>query len=79
MPLVQDNEANVVQHGRVGSKREVQLLRRRHDDLAGAQRVLVDVTDPHAAVEGRDADAEWQKVRARICSVWADRARSGVT
>ena len=61
MPLVQDNEADVIQHGRVGSKSEIQLLRRRHDDFAGAQRVLVDVADPHAAVEGRDADPKWRE------------------
>jgi hypothetical protein len=58
VPLIQDDEADVIQHRRIGSKSEVQLLRCGDDNLAGAKRVLVDVADPHAAVERRDADAE---------------------
>jgi hypothetical protein len=58
VPLVQDDEADVIQDRRIGSKSEIQLLRCGDDNLAGAKRVLVDVADPHAAVERRDADAE---------------------
>jgi hypothetical protein len=38
VPLIQDDEADVIQHRRIGSKSEVQLLRCGHDNLAGAKR-----------------------------------------
>ncbi|GIE39493.1 hypothetical protein Alo02nite_23910 [Actinoplanes lobatus] len=46
VPLVQDDQGDVVEYGRVGAQREVQLLRGRYDDFAGFQGVFVDVAVP---------------------------------
>ena len=58
MTFVEDEQADVVEKGRVVTKREVELLRCRHDDIAFPDRVFVKTADADAAVERRDRLAE---------------------
>ena len=56
--FVEDEQADVVEKGRIVAEREVELLRRRDDDVAFPDGVLVEAADPDAAVERRDRLAE---------------------
>ena len=61
VPFVEDEEADIIEEGRIVAEREVELLRRRDDDVAFPDRVLVEAAHPDAAVERRDRLAERTK------------------
>src|SRR3569833_24335 len=52
--LVEDEQADVIEKGWIIAKRKVELLRRRDNDIALADRVLIEAANPDAAVECGD-------------------------
>ena len=58
MPFVEHEQADIIEQRRIVAQREVELLRRRDDDVALADGVLIEAADADAAVEGRDGLAE---------------------
>src|SRR5687768_5040784 len=61
MSFVKDQQADIIEQRRIVTQREVELLRRRDDDVALADRVLVEAADADAAIEGRNGLAERAK------------------
>jgi len=56
--FVEDDQANIIDQGRVASEREIELFRRCNDDLAGAQGVFVTSRKAAGAVKRGNAEAE---------------------
>ena len=62
VPFVEDEQADVVEEGRIVAERKVELLRRRDDDVTFPDRVLVEAADSDAAVERILGTASWTSV-----------------
>ena len=72
MAFVEDEQANIIEKGRIVAEREIKLLRRRNDYVAFPDRVLVETGHADATVERRDRLAE----RAgRSFAAWFPRLR----
>ncbi len=51
MPLVKDDQADIIDERGVAPKREIEFFRRRDDDVARSQRVFITLGDTGSAVE----------------------------
>src|SRR5260370_6047634 len=59
MSFIENNETHVTEQRWLISKSEVQLLRCCHNDVAGTERIDLEVTCANTAVKGRYTLAQW--------------------